>query len=57
MKIKDLKPGDIVKDKYRPSLGSGEVIKVLKTVVYIEFGCIGIDKYDASHVKLCLIKQ
>jgi len=51
MKIEDLKVGMTVLDSWYPDWGYGEVVKVLKTVVYINFTFRGKEKYDKSHVK------
>lgn len=51
MKIDELKVGDKVYDSWYPDWGIGEVIKILKTVIYIEFTQRGECKYDKGHVR------
>ena len=51
MKIEDIKVGMFLQDRWYPEWGFGEVVKVLKTVIHINFSLRGKEKYDKSHVQ------
>lgn len=51
MKIDEITVGMKVTDKWFPNWGTGKVITVLKTVVYVDFQSRGKVKYDKSHLQ------
>ncbi len=51
MKFDDIKVGNKVYDSWYPDWGIGEVVKLFKTTVHIEFGNRGKSIYDKAHVQ------
>lgn len=51
LKIKDLKTGMFVWDRWFPEWGVGKIIKILKTRTHIKFNRRGLLRYDRAHIK------
>lgn len=49
MKIEDMKRGMFVEDRWFWDWGIGKVMKVLKTIVIINFSVVGRVTFDKNH--------